>query len=110
MREIRLSGSVEGVMGNHDSYSDSGLVTPEEQDGGSARIEGVEDAVRPTAVLDSEFSHVAMSRGSDTRAERVGKLRPFILQQPDHRSDRLLLHVRQRLPPGSKLIGILDRP
>ena len=22
MREIRLSGSVEGVMGNHDSYSD----------------------------------------------------------------------------------------
>jgi len=23
MREIRLSGSVEGVMGNHDSYSDS---------------------------------------------------------------------------------------
>ena len=25
MREIRLSGSVEGVMGNHDSYSDSGL-------------------------------------------------------------------------------------
>jgi len=24
MRESRLSGSVEGVMGNHDSYSDSG--------------------------------------------------------------------------------------
>jgi hypothetical protein len=23
MREIRSSGSVEGVMGNHDSYSDS---------------------------------------------------------------------------------------
>jgi hypothetical protein len=23
MRETRLSGSVEGVMGNHDSYSDS---------------------------------------------------------------------------------------
>jgi len=23
MREIRKSGSVEGVMGNHDSYSDS---------------------------------------------------------------------------------------
>jgi len=23
MREIRLSGSVEGVMGDHDSYSDS---------------------------------------------------------------------------------------
>jgi len=26
MREIRLSGSVEGVMGNHDLYSDSGVV------------------------------------------------------------------------------------
>jgi len=25
MREIRSSGSVEGVMGNHDSYSDSSL-------------------------------------------------------------------------------------
>ena len=25
MRETRLSGSVEGVMGNHDSYSDSGF-------------------------------------------------------------------------------------
>jgi len=24
MRETRSSGSVEGVMGNHDSYSDSG--------------------------------------------------------------------------------------
>jgi hypothetical protein len=26
MREIRLSGSVEGVMGNHDSYSDFGII------------------------------------------------------------------------------------
>jgi hypothetical protein len=25
MREIRTSGSVEGVVGNHDSYSDSGV-------------------------------------------------------------------------------------
>jgi len=25
MRESRLSGSVEGVMGNHDSYSDSSV-------------------------------------------------------------------------------------
>jgi hypothetical protein len=28
MREIRLSGSVEGVMGNHDSYSDSASKVP----------------------------------------------------------------------------------
>ncbi len=28
MREIRSSGSVEGVMGNHDSYSDSHLRRP----------------------------------------------------------------------------------
>jgi hypothetical protein len=26
MRECRLSGSVEGVMGNHDSYSDSSKI------------------------------------------------------------------------------------
>ena len=31
MRETRLSGSVEGVMGNHDSYSDS------EKSGGRGR-------------------------------------------------------------------------
>ena len=28
MREIRSSGSVEGVMGNHDSYSDFTLIIP----------------------------------------------------------------------------------
>jgi hypothetical protein len=28
MRESRSSGSVEGVMGNHDSYSDIGITTP----------------------------------------------------------------------------------
>jgi len=27
MREIRSSGSVEGVLGNHDSYSDSGIAS-----------------------------------------------------------------------------------
>jgi hypothetical protein len=27
MRETRLSGSVEGVMGNHDSYSDTAFRT-----------------------------------------------------------------------------------
>jgi hypothetical protein len=27
MRQSRLSGSVEGVMGNHDSYSDNSLFT-----------------------------------------------------------------------------------
>jgi hypothetical protein len=26
MRQSRLSGSVEGVMGNHDSYSDIGIL------------------------------------------------------------------------------------
>jgi hypothetical protein len=28
MRKIRSSGSVEGVMGNHDPYSDNTLVLP----------------------------------------------------------------------------------
>ncbi len=33
MREIRLSGSVEGVMGNHDLYSDSNLAARLRRDG-----------------------------------------------------------------------------
>jgi hypothetical protein len=33
MREIRLSGSVEGVVSNHDPYSDSGHRTPKRREG-----------------------------------------------------------------------------
>ena len=45
MREIRSSGSVEGVMSNHDPYSDRGLGgdgrnVPQRETGGQARETG----------------------------------------------------------------------
>jgi hypothetical protein len=37
----------------------AGLVAAEEEDGNAARVEGIENAVRSTLVLDAKFAHMA---------------------------------------------------
>jgi hypothetical protein len=48
MRQSRLSGSVEGVMGNHDSYSDYVLVPFSPMPAASARAAGQSKKVSAT--------------------------------------------------------------
>src|SRR2546425_32217 len=84
------------------------LVPSEEQDSGSPRIEGVENPVRPSLMLNPQLPHMAVPRRRDPRTGRISQLGSVILQKPDGCRDRFLVGVAEALPPTLAPVGVLD--
>src|SRR5438128_593796 len=84
------------------------LVAPDEQDRASPWIEGIEDSVGAARLLDSQFLHMRVLRGSHHIRMGAPKGRAVSLQQNDFGVDVLLLVFREAAPPPLKFSGELD--
>jgi hypothetical protein len=60
----------------------TGLVAAEQQDSASPGIEGIQDAVGPTCMLDDQFLHMGMSRCLDISQMGPAECRTVPLEQP----------------------------
>ena len=84
-----------------------GLVAADEKDSASAWVEGVEDTDAGLC-LDSEFSHVGVTRGLDGGGVREAKANAPLDEGLDSARRSFLVRNAERVPPGAELIGVLD--
>jgi len=86
------------------------LVSADQQDRGSAWIEGVEDAEGSAIVLDPRLPQVRMPGALDLESARKPEMRSVQLQQPNDRGHGVLLIFSQRVPPLLQLVRVLHFP
>jgi hypothetical protein len=86
------------------------LVSANQQDRRSTRIERVEHAVRAASMLDTKLAHVRVPGARDAGAMRVAQVRAARFQQSDRGVDGNLLGLREPVPPLAGLVRVLDIP
>jgi len=86
------------------------LVTTNQQDGASARIERKEHAIVPAGMLNSKFLHVRVPRRMNQISVWPRKAWSEFLQQDHFRVHIDLFALREAAPPVFKLAGEFDLP
>jgi hypothetical protein len=99
-------------MGTNSSYQRlfPVLSPPKQENCGSSRVERVEDTVRPSFMLNSEFSHVAVPGHRDTGRIREWERWPMLYEKFYDAADADLLLVAEGLEPSGELVGALNGP
>ncbi len=77
----------------------AGLVPAQQQDGAAARVEGVQNPIGATGVLDSQLAQVGVFRGGDPAAVRIPQVGAELAEQFDAGLDRFLFRLGQGGPP-----------
>ena len=77
---------------------------------GSSRVERIQHTVRPSLVLDSEFSHVAVPGRRDARRIREWERRSMLYEEFDNATNADLFLGAEGLEPSGKLVGALNVP
>jgi hypothetical protein len=88
----------------------SALVAAQEKHGGATRIKGIQDAIRSALMLDSQFSHVPMTRTRDARRMRKGKRRAVFDEEVHDPTDAHLFVLREVGEPPSEIVRAFDLP
>ena len=88
----------------------SSLRSSKQENGDSSGVEGVENSVGPTPVLDAELPHVAVPGSGDIAGLWKTELGTSLLQEPNNDIDGILFFSIECSPPPSELIRILYVP
>lgn len=86
------------------------LVTADEQDGCSPRIESVEYPVRLATTLHAQFSHVRVAPTLNARRMREWQLRTFGFKKADRTVDVILNPFNLGSEPISELVRVFHVP
>jgi hypothetical protein len=86
------------------------FVTADQQNSGSPSIERVQNPIRSALMLTSQLFHVRVAGAGNRIGMRPFKVRTTLLQQSNSEVDAILLVLRQAIPPGAELIGVLNFP
>src|ERR1700730_2352417 len=81
------------------------LVPSDEQQGRSARIEGVKHAVRAAFVLDTQLAHMRVTRHLDARRMGHPESWAHFLKQADGEIHAFLLGGGKLVPPFTEFVG-----
>lgn len=74
------------------------------------RIEGVQDAVGPSPMLDAQFTHVGMSGAVNPGTVGKAQMRAARFKQSNRGVNGFLFGLAERVPPITEFIGIFDVP
>src|SRR5258705_290008 len=80
----------------------AGLGSSNQENRDPARIERIENAKRPSASLNTQFTHMLMPRPFDTARVREGQVRSAPLQFANPRIDGDAICLGEGIPPRSE--------
>jgi len=86
------------------------LVAANQEQCRPARVKCIEDAIRPSVMLNAQLTHVPVTRRRNSGRMRHLQGRTNCLQKADYEVNALLFGCGQSIPPVAELTGEFDFP